>query len=284
MASASPSAPVRPVALVTGASRGIGVDIAKALAAKGFDLALQYNGSEAALTAVAADIRALHPLCDVKTFRSDLSAAGAAEPLFAAVAAAYDAQQQRVTVLVNNAGIFVDHDVQSADCSFAEFAALNERTMRVNYFAPAELSFLFTRYTRAKAAAASAHSGGGDNGVPARIINITSRAAYRGEFAAPGYAASKAAISIFGQSYAKTLAGDGANGVLVFNVAPGWVGTEMAEEVTRGPAGVQLLKEHPLGRIATTEEAGRLVAFLATDAPAAMTGSSIDMNGATYLR
>ncbi len=113
-----------------------------------------------------------------------------------------------------------------------------------------------------------------------RIINITSRAAQRGELSHPAYAASKVALNAFGQSMAQHLA---SNNVLVFRVAPGLVETDKAREVLDGPNSAAILAQHPLGRVAKVQEDSKLVAWLDTDAPVAMTASVI-YNGASYLQ
>lgn len=111
-----------------------------------------------------------------------------------------------------------------------------------------------------------------------RIVNISSRGAFRGEPTAPAYAASKAGLNAFSQSMAKALA---PSGVHVFVVAPGWVSTARVKETITSPA---VLAEQPLGRVATPEEVAQVATFCALDAPASMTGSIIDVNGASYLR
>jgi NAD(P)-dependent dehydrogenase (short-subunit alcohol dehydrogenase family) len=83
-----------------------------------------------------------------------------------------------------------------------------------------------------------------------------------------------------GQSLARAFAPEK---IYVYTIAPGWVETEMAASV-HGPGGAEILAQHPLGRIATPEEVADATAWLALDAPAAMTGCIIDLNGASYLR
>ncbi len=89
------------------------------------------------------------------------------------------------------------------------------------------------------AAQAMAASGGG------RIVNISSRGAFRGEPEAPAYGASKAGLNALSQSLAKALA---PQGVLVYCVAPGWVETDMAAASLAGPRGGEIRGQHPLGR------------------------------------
>jgi NAD(P)-dependent dehydrogenase (short-subunit alcohol dehydrogenase family) len=114
-----------------------------------------------------------------------------------------------------------------------------------------------------------------------RVVSISSRGAFRGEPTAPAYAVSKAGLNALSQSLAWALAGQG---VYFFVVAPGWVATDMAEAHLAGPQGAEILAQHPLGRVASPEEVAAAVVFCALDAPPAMTGSILDVNGASYLR
>jgi 3-oxoacyl-[acyl-carrier protein] reductase len=170
--------------------------------------------------------------------------------------------QQRIDAVVNNAGIFPDHPPLSTD--YAHWSAAWQRTLAVNLTGPAHLSYL--------AARAMAERGAG------RIVNISSRGAFRGEPRAPAYAASKAGLNALSQSLAKALAG---NGVYVFAVAPGWVSTA---RVAGAIADKAVLADQPLGRVALPEEVAQVVAYCALDAPASMTGAVLDVNGASYLR
>jgi 3-oxoacyl-[acyl-carrier protein] reductase len=252
----------RRVALITGASRGIGAGIALELSRAGFNLALHYNSNEAALQEVTQQLSLIEG-CRFSVHKAQLGSSGDCEALVAAVLKAWT----RVDVLVNNAGVCITHDLQSPSLDFESFQQAVRETMDVNFLGPANLSFLCAR-------AFETQPGGG------RIINITSRAAKRGELTAPAYAASKAALNAFGQSMAQHLA---SKSVLVFTVAPGWVETDMARAVLQGPGSAAILAQHPLGRVARVDEVSKLVAWLATDAPLAMTASVIDINGASYL-
>ena len=111
-----------------------------------------------------------------------------------------------------------------------------------------------------------------------RIVNVSSRGAFRGEPNAPAYGASKAGLNSFSQSLAKALA---PKGVYVYVVAPGWVSTERVASHVTDPA---VLADQPLGRVATPDEVAQAVTFCALDAPASMTGAILDVNGASYLR
>jgi 3-oxoacyl-[acyl-carrier protein] reductase len=240
--------------LVTGTSRGIGRAIALSLSARGARVALHFNSDRAG----AEETRRAMTGTGHVLFGADLSDARAIEALWKDVRRALGS----VDVVINNAGIYIEHPPLTSD--FETWNALVERTLATNFLGPARLSFF--------AARTMAHQGSG------RIINISSRGAFRGEPTAPAYGASKAAISAFSQSFAKALA---PKGVYVFIVAPGWVGTKRVAEYIEDAA---VLAEQPLGRVATVEEVAQVVTFCALDAPASLTGAVLDVNGASYLR
>jgi 3-oxoacyl-[acyl-carrier protein] reductase len=247
----------RPNVLVTGASRGIGRAIAQQLAERGCRVAVHFQKNRAAAEAALAAL----PGTGHALFSADLADATAVARLWDEVAAAFG----RIDVVVNNAAIYEYHEPLATD--YSGWCAAWQRTLAINLFGPVNLSHL--------AANAMAAAGGG------RIVNISSRGAFRGEPRAPAYGAAKAGLNSFSQSLAKALA---PHGVYVFCLAPGWVETDMAAEHLTGPRGAEIRADQPLGRVATTTEIARTVAFCALDAPAAMTGCIIDVNGASYLR
>jgi len=256
-------------ALVTGASRGIGRAIARALAARGLRLALHYHTNDHA----AEDTRGQldgegHILC-----AADLADAAAAARLWRGVADAFG----QVDILVNNAGLFVDHPPLST--AYDEWNAAWRLTLAANLQGPANLSLLAAQAMAAQPLAA--RPGAGDSWGRGRIVNISSRGAFRGEPDAPAYGASKAGLNSLSQSMAKALA---PQGVYVYCLAPGFVETDMAVQLLEGPAGPGILAQHPLGRVSMPDEVAAAAAFCALDAPAAMTGCIIDVNGASYLR
>jgi 3-oxoacyl-[acyl-carrier protein] reductase len=250
-------------ALVTGASRGIGRAIAQALAARGCRVAVHYHSQR------AAAVETLRSLAkgDHAAFAADLGNAEDAARLWADVTKAFG----RVDILVNNAGTYSDHAPLATD--YRAWQDAWRQTLGANLFGPANLCHL-----AANAMAAAPARGDFGRG---RIVNISSRGAFRGEPDAPAYGASKAGLNALSQSLAKALA---PNAVYVYCIAPGWVETDMAADYLSGPRGAEILAQHPLGRVATAEEIARTAAFCALDAPATMTASIIDVNGASYLR
>jgi 3-oxoacyl-[acyl-carrier protein] reductase len=241
--------------LVTGASRGIGRAISIALAGKGAKVIAQFYKDAEAASALLLEL----PGSDHRSVQADLGDVHGASQLFDNLA------NERLDILVNNAGIYIEKPMLATD--FDEWQSVWEKTIGLNLNAPAHLSYLISKKM--------VEQGGG------RIINITSRGAFRGEPDALAYGASKAGLNSFGQSLAKALA---SKNVLVFTVAPGFVETDMAREALAGPRGEEIKSQSPLNRAAQPEEISNLVAYLASEAPAYMTGCIIDVNGASYLR
>ena len=244
-------------ALVTGATRGIGRAVAGRLAERGVRLALHYHRSAAAAEALAKTL----PGAGHVAIAGDLTESAAAAAVWQAAVAALGS----IELLINNAGIYELHPPLEVD--LAGWQSAWRRTLQANLIAPADLCWL--------AAQAMAPAGGG------RIVNVSSRGAFRGEPSAPGYGAAKAGLNALSQSLARALAD---RAVLVFSVAPGWVDTDMAAEHLQGARRAEILAQQPAGRVATADEIATTIVFCALDAPAPMTGSIIDVNGASYLR
>ncbi len=250
---------------MTGASRGIGRVIALQLAQRGVRVALHYrNNREAA----AASLGSLHGTGHA-SFDADLSDPKEASLLWHRVTDSLGA----VDILINNAGLYVFHPPLKT--AYDNWQAAWQLTLATNLAAPANLSLLAAQSMAARAPAKTAEFGRG------RIVNISSRGAFRGEPDAPAYAASKAGLNALSQSLAKALAPDA---VYVYCIAPGWVETDMATSHLDGPEGPAILAQHPLGRVSRSDEIANTAVYCALDAPAAMTGCVIDVNGASYLR
>lgn len=178
-----------------------------------------------------------------------------------------------VDILINNAGLYVFHPPLKT--TYDDWQAAWRLTLAANLAAPADLSLLAAQSMAAREQLQISDFGRG------RIVNISSRGAFRGEPDAPAYAASKAGLNALSQSLARALA---ATGVYVYCVAPGWVETDMATSHLEGPEGQAILSQHPLGRVSRGDEVANAAVYCALDAPAAMTGCVIDVNGASYLR
>ena len=231
--------------LLTGASRGIGAASLEALVSSGHRVAgHSTRGGDGLIAGDLAD-----PAAPRRIWEAALEELGG-----------------RVDALVNNAGIFEGIAIDALD---DEWDAAWGRTLQVNLQAAASLCRLAINHYR-------------ERGEGGRIINVASRAAYRGD--SPNhwhYAASKAGMIGMTKTIARAYAGDG---ILVFAVAPGFTVSEMTEEYLNGRGGSQILADIPLGRVTNTSEVAEAIRWLATDAPAASTGSVIDLNGASYVR
>ena len=245
------------VVLVTGSSRGIGRAIAQLFAAHGARVAVHYHESRAAAEATLAELPGGPHL---------LVQANLTDP--AAVAAMIDAVVAgagRLDILVNNAGIYEDHPL--AEVSYEEWQASWQRVIDANLIGAANACYCAARHMIAL--------GGG------RIVNVSSRGAFRGEPTGPAYGASKAALNAMSQSLARYLA---PHNISVGVVAPGFVQTDMARETLSGQSGVEIRAQSPFNRVARPEEVAYAVLFLASEGAEFMSGAIIDVNGASYLR
>jgi 3-oxoacyl-[acyl-carrier protein] reductase len=243
--------------LVTGASRGIGRAIAMAFAGLGDRVAVHHRDSPG----LAAGVVAALPGGGHTVVQADL-----ADP--EAVRLAVDeacAALGGLDVLVNNAGIFTAHPI--TEVSYAEWQAAWQATLGVNLIGAANVTWCAVQHMIA--------AGGG------RIINVSSRGAFRGEPGQPAYGASKAGLNAFGQSLARALA---PHGIAVASVAPGYVETDMAAGVLAGPEGDAIRAQSPFGRVAQPAEIAAAVAYLASPEAEWASGSIIDLSGASYLR
>ncbi|MDB5687764.1 MAG: 3-oxoacyl-ACP reductase [Rhizorhabdus sp.] len=232
--------------LATGTSRGIGKAIVERFA--GDDVRVighrSSDGDDLNIAADLADPSAPRRLWDQALARLD----------------------GRIDVLINNAGIFEAAALEAPDVAWTDAWA---RTLQVNLTASAELCRLAVLHFRKI----------GEGG---RIVNIASRAAYLGDSPSHWhYAASKAGMI----GMTKTIArGYAAENILAFAICPGFTMTGMADDYLASRGGDKLLADIPLGRVAAPEEVAEATRFLALDAPPSMTGSVIDINGASYVR
>ena len=245
------------VVLVTGASRGIGAAIARTLGGAGADVVVHYGRSRDEAEAVAAAIGDAR----CRLVQGDLRAPGEATRVWDASVA----WRGHVDVLVNNAAVALSVPF---DAEPDAWAAAWETTLRVNLVALAELCRAAVMHYRPR--------GGGT------IVNIASRAAFRGD--EPDYiqyAASKGGVIALTKSLARGFARDG---VLAYAVAPGWVSTDMAEQAVTARGMSALTRDIPMGAFAPPQDVANVVAFLASGLAPHATGTTVDVNGASYVR
>jgi 3-oxoacyl-[acyl-carrier protein] reductase len=242
--------------LVTGASGGIGRRIAERFAAAGHRVAAHYGRSRDAAEQLVAGLQGDGHVA----LPADLGDPDAARGL---VDDAAD-RLGGLDVLVNNAARYVEQQV--GEVGFDEWRAGWERVIGVNLLAPAWTCWAAVRHLP--------HGG--------RIVNVSSRGAYRGEPRHPSYGASKAALNSLTQSLAVALA---PRGIMVAAVAPGYVSTGMANwEDMPADERERISAQSPFGRVATADEVAEVVCWLATTGAEFVSGTVVDVNGASYLR
>ena len=243
--------------LVTGASRGIGAAVARAFAAAGDRVGVHYGSSRAAAEETLASLAGGgHVLVG-----ADLADPEAVRRMVDRAAEALGG----VDVLVNNAGVYLENPITTG--SYEEWQRVWRATLEVNLVGVANVTWCAVRHMLAR--------GGG------RVVNVSSRGAFRGEPSHLAYGASKGALNAFGQSLARAL---GAHGIAVTTVAPGFVETDMAAGILAGPRGEEIRAQSPFGRVATPEEVAEAVLFLASPRAELASGTILDLNGASYLR
>jgi len=231
--------------LITGASRGIGAAAYALLKTRGHNVrGHSTQGSDELIAGDLADASSPGKIWDT----------------------ALDELDGQIDVLINNAGIYEAVPDNATD---DEWHAAWTRTMTINLQAAADLSRLAVSHFL-------------DLGTPGRIVNVASRAAFRGDSPQHWhYAASKGAMVSMTRTIARGYAADG---ILCFAVAPGFTVSEMTDEYLAGRGGAKIVADIPLGRVASTDEVAETIRWLATEAPASATGSVIDVNGASYVR
>lgn len=239
-------------AVVTGASRGIGREIARLLAKRGADVAINYVSREADANAVVKELEGL----GVRSiaFKADLSQMQAGRDLIRKV----QNEWGRVDILVNNAGITRDKAMKNlTDDDWTEVLDTN-------------LGSVYATCSEVLPIMMEQKFG--------RIVNITSFVGQAGNFGQANYAASKGGIIAF----TKTLALEGArHNITVNSIAPGFTETEMLAQV---PENIRekIIARVPMGRFGQPEEIAKAVVFIAADGDY-ITGQQINVNGGVYM-
>jgi 3-oxoacyl-[acyl-carrier protein] reductase len=245
------------IVLVTGASRGIGKEIALQFARQGATVAVHYHQNRQAAEATLSQLSGGPHLM----VQADMKDPEAVQAMVEQVVG----EMGRLDILVNNAGIFDRHAL--AEVSYETWQDNWRRILDTNLVGAANTCYCAARQM--------IKQGSG------RIVNVSSRGAFRGEPNAPAYGASKAGMNAMGQSLAQHLA---PYDIFVGTVAPGFVETDMVKAHLEGPTGESIRQQSPLGRVARSEEVAYTVLFLASDGAEFLTGCIVDVNGASYLR
>jgi NAD(P)-dependent dehydrogenase (short-subunit alcohol dehydrogenase family) len=245
------------IVLVTGSSRGIGAAVARKFAESGARVIIHYTANQAKARESFSNL----PGEGHFIVKADLKDPVAVKSMFKEVIR----QKGRIDILVNNAGIYEEECWWELD--YESWQSHWKSTIDTNLTGMANLSFLVAKQMIAQ--------GGG------KIVNISSRGAFRGEPHALPYGAAKAAMNSFGQSMAWALAD---KNVQVYTLAPGWVETEMTGKILETERGEAVKAQSPMNRVASPGEIAHAVLLLSSEGNDFMTGCIVDMNGASYLR
>lgn len=241
------------VALVTGASRGIGRATALKLAEAGADVVVNYAGSEAAAAETVARIKEMGRRAIM--IRANVGNAEEVNEMFK------EALEQfgQIDILVNNAGITRDNLImRMKEEEWDEVLTVN-------------LKGVFNCIKAATRPMMKQRSG--------RIINITSVVAALGNPGQANYVAAKAGVIGLTKTTARELA---SRGITVNAVAPGFIDTDMTTNLPEEVKG-SMLAQIPLGRLGQAEEVAKVVVFLASDAAGYMTGQTLHVDGGMYM-
>ncbi len=243
--------------LITGGSKGIGKATALEFAKRGARVGINYRTDDKGAEKTLKEMEGK----EHRKYKADVSNEGSAQKLLEDFVFDFG----KIDILVNNAGIAQLHNISKI--SYSKWKDSWKSIIDTNLIAVANLSFCAAHHMM--------KSGGG------RIVNVSSRGAFRGEPNMPAYGASKAAVNSLSQSLAKALA---PHNIFVNVVAPGFTETDMATATLTDAERKSLMKDSPLGRLAKPEEVAYSIAFLASEGAEYTTGTIVDINGASYLR
>lgn len=243
------------VALVTGGSRGIGAAIAKAYAQYGMLVAVSYRQDSRAAEQTLEEM----PGGGHILVQADVSDPEQVRAMVAETVLTFG----RLDVLVNNAGIY-EYQPFGME-SYADWQKSWQRVLDTNLMSAANATWCALPQMR--------QQGGG------KIINVSSRAAFRAETEAPAYAVSKAGMVNLTRCLARALAHEN---ILSYAIAPGWVETAMARD-GMATMEAEILGQIPLGRIASVDDVAGVACFLASDAADYLTGITIPVAGGSWL-
>lgn len=265
----SVGAGARPVALVTGASRGIGRAIAVELARVGFDLTVNFISQEAAAEETCANARLAGGGREVRIekCRADISRAADRARLLTTTRDQFG----RLDLLVNNAGVAPEVRVDLLAASEESF----DRLVGINLKGPYFLTQAAASWMIEQRAA-----GVVENYQPA-IVNITSVSAYAASPERGDYCVAKAGLAMMTKLYAARLASEGIN---VYEIRPGIVATDMTASVKARYDKLIAEGLTPINRWGTPEDVGRAVAAIATGSFPYSTGEVINIDGGFHLQ
>jgi NAD(P)-dependent dehydrogenase (short-subunit alcohol dehydrogenase family) len=263
---------VNAVALITGASRGIGRGIALELAKIGCDLVINYASNHSAAQQTAADCllcaQAKERTIRVELCRADIGETQARRALLELARAKFG----RLDLLVNNAGVAPEVRADILEATEESF----DRLLKINVKGPYFLTQLAARWMIEQAT-----SGLAPAAIKPKIITISSISAYTASPSRGEYCVAKAALSMLTPLFAARLAEHGIN---VYEIRPGIVATDMTQAVKQKYDRLIADGLTPIKRWGTPEDVGRAVAAIAQDSLPFSTGEVINVDGGFHLR
>ncbi len=240
--------------LVTGASRGIGRAIAIAFAEAGACVTVHYNSQKEKAEQVRTSLSGTGHI----VVQANIADPVAVERMVTGVVAEF----RHIDILVNNAAMNQPHPLDNS--SYEQWHTTWQQIINTNLVGTANVSYCVAQHMIKRRAG--------------RIVNVSSRGAFRGEPLNPAYGASKAGMNALSQSLAQHLA---PHNIFVTAVAPGFVETERVRPILDNS---NIRQQSPLGRVALPEEIAYTILFLASTGAEFLTGGIVDINGASYLR
>ena len=269
---------MRGVALVTGASRGIGRGIALGLAAAGFDVVVNYASNADAAAEVKREIEATGRRAH--TVRADVSVSADRQNLVAESMQAMG----RMDLLVNNAGIAPGVRADLLEASEESFDRLINTNLKGPYFLTQLVARQMLEHTKGTGAfdsSAGVKEGTGTFSSP-KIINVTSVSAYAASVNRGDYCVAKAGLAMMTQLFAARLA---AHGINVYEIRPGIIETDMTGPVKAKYDELIFQKDlTPIRRWGRPDDVARAVVAIATDLLPFSTGEVINVDGGLHLR
>ncbi|HTL57955.1 MAG TPA: 3-ketoacyl-ACP reductase [Candidatus Limnocylindrales bacterium] len=263
---------MKPVALITGASRGIGRGIALELAKVGYDLVINYARNASAAQQTASDTKALAKQANhssrAEICQADISKAEDRKKLIAFT----KAQFGRLDLLVNNAGVAPEVRADILEASEESF----DRLININVKGPYFLTQLAANWMIEQQKRTDSPPG-----IRPKIVTISSISAYAASTNRGDYCIAKAALSMITPLYAARLAEYGIN---VYEIRPGIVATDMTAPVKQKYDTLIAEGLTPINRWGTPEDVGKAVAVIARDLLPFSTGEVINVDGGFHIR
>jgi len=265
---------MNPVALITGASRGIGRGIALELARLGYDLVVNYAGNVEAAKKTAEDCVATAKAAE-KTIRAEICQADISESVERRKLIEFTKSSFGwISLLVNNAGVAPDVRADILEATEESFDRLMAINVKGPYFLTQQVGKWMIQQVCSPQPAARAP-------VRLKIITISSISAYTASTNRGDYCMSKAALSMLTPLFASRLA---ANGINVYEIRPGVIATDMTGPVKDKYDKLIAEGLTPIQRWGTPEDIGRAVVAIASDAFPFSTGEVINVDGGFHLR